>query len=117
MFASFTAIITAIKNYRKFIFVGLAALIVIGGLAQQGRIAYYKHQVLKLEAEKNAVSIARMNTVIQESTDHVVRIAKIDKETANITEQINKLKKGKIHEKEYYDTAESIANRFNNGLQ
>jgi hypothetical protein len=117
--ATFTALWTAIKNYKKIIYIAIAAIIIVGGSIEEGRICYYKHQVTKLKAEINTANIAQCNTIISEMKDHIIRIGKIDKETAKTTGQINNIKiEGKcIKDEEYYRTASDICSRFNNGLR
>jgi ABC-type antimicrobial peptide transport system permease subunit len=117
MFASITAVLSALKNYKKIALVAVLAVIIIGFSIQQGKICYYKNQIAKLEAQINTANVAQCNEIICQLKDHIVRVQYINQDTDKITGNISNLKKGKAHEKDYYDIAGRVADRFNNGLQ
>ena len=117
MFASITAVFTAIKNYKSGLIAIAIGLLFVVLCIQQGRICYYRNQVIKLKAEINTANVAQCNEIVCQLKEHIVRVGEIAKNTDKITGNISKLKKGKIHEKNYYDVAGRIAERFNNGLR
>ncbi len=117
MFASITAFLSALKNYKRIAAVAALAVIIVGGAIQQGRICYYKNRVLKLQAQITAANVAQCNEIVCQLKEHIVRVQAIDRDTGKINRNISHLEKGKAHEKDYYDIAHGIAERFNNGLQ
>jgi hypothetical protein len=117
MFASITAFLSALKNYKKIALVAVLAIIIVGFSIQQGRICYYRSRVTKLEAQINTANVAQCNEIVCQLKEHIVRVEAINQDTDKITGNISNLKKGKAHEKDYYDIAHGIAERFNNGMQ
>jgi hypothetical protein len=119
MLIALKALWTLIKNPKNLaIFIlGVLAILACAGVvyfkvSKDNLELQYKNEVIAqkdaqlLMAENNKKAIEAMTIALKKNA--VV--------TSKISEQIKPLKEGKVHEKEYYDIANSIVDRFNSSL-
>ncbi|MFA5158604.1 MAG: tetratricopeptide repeat protein [Patescibacteria group bacterium] len=97
-----------IKNWKNIIL----ALLIVGLIGLLG-IQTYRIQNIKLEAEKDKVKAYQQMITAQKA--HEKRLAKISKETGEISQKIKNLKlnKERCQDEVFYNTANDIVSRFN----
>lgn len=99
---------TFLKNWKNIIIIGvILALVALAG------VQTYRIQNIKLEAEKDKVKAYQQMITAQKA--HEKRLAKISKETGEISQKIKNLKlnKERCQDEVFYNTANDIVNRFN----